>query len=67
MDERILTTDEVAAMFRISRTQALRWAKLYPRQLGAVKLTPRGRWNWPESKATAALASGLVDEDVRAA
>jgi len=60
--EHMLTTDEVAQMFRVSPAQAKRWARLYPRQLGAVKLTPRGQWRWPESKAAAALSNGLVDE-----
>lgn len=63
VDERMLTTREVAALFRISRAQANRWASRYPRQLGAVKLTPRGPWRWPESRATAALTRGLTDED----
>lgn len=60
--ERMLTTDEVAAMFRVGRAQVNRWARKYPRQLGAVKVTPRGPWRWPESMAVAALAKGLVDE-----
>lgn len=60
--ERMLTTEEVAALFRVSPATAKRWARRYPRQLGAVKLTPGGQWRWPESKATAALTVGLVEE-----
>jgi hypothetical protein len=60
--DRMLTTDEFADLFRIDRSTANRWAKVYPRQLGAVKLTPRGQWRWPEGKALAALAKGLSDE-----
>lgn len=64
MDERMLTTEEVADLFRVSTAQMKRWAVRYPKQLGAVKRTPRGRWLWPESKARNALAAGLVDEEV---
>lgn len=65
-DARMLTTEEVAHLFRISASQAKRWAVLYPRQLGAVKRTPRGAWLWPADKAHAALSAGLVDEDAAA-
>lgn len=62
MTVRMLTTEEVADLFRVSTAQMKRWAVLYPRQLGAVKRTPRGAWLWPEDKARNALESGLVDE-----
>lgn len=59
-DQRLLTTIEFAAMFRISRVTANRWALRYPKQLGAIKM---GRtWRWPESKAKAALINGLHEE-----
>lgn len=58
----MLTTEEVADLFRASTSQVKRWAVLYPIQLGAVKRTPRGAWLFPEDKARAALVSGLVDE-----
>ena len=61
-DTRMLTTEEVADLFRVSTAQMKRWAVKYPRQLGAVKRTPRGRWLWPEDLARAALVRGLVDE-----
>lgn len=60
--EHMLTTEEVAAMFRVGRAQVNKWARKYPRQLGAVKTTPGGQWRWPESKAVAALSRGLHDE-----
>lgn len=60
--ERMLTTEQAAELLGISVAQAKRWAVAYPRQLGAVKATPRGRWRFPESKAIAALAEGLKDE-----
>jgi hypothetical protein len=65
----MLTTEEFAAMHRIGRAQATRWARQYPRQLGAVRQTPRGPWRFPEGKAVAALIAGLAEEEeeVRAA
>lgn len=60
---RMLTTGEVADLFRCSTAVAKRMAVRYPRQLGAVKRTPRGPWLWPEDKVVAALSAGLVDEE----
>lgn len=60
--EHMLTTDEVAVMFRVSPATVKRWARRYPVQLGAVKLG--WQWRWPESKANAALVEGLRDEEV---
>jgi hypothetical protein len=59
---RMLTTEEVAKLFRVSTATAKRYAVLYPRQLGAVKQTPRGKWLWPEDKTNAALIRGLIAE-----
>lgn len=72
MDDRMLTTEEFAELHRISRAQATRWARRYPRQLGAVRQTPRGPWRFPRDKAVAALVHGLSveadeEEEVRAA
>lgn len=61
MDD-MLTTEEVAHLFRVSTSHMKRWAVLYPKQLGAVKRTPRGQWLWPADKVRAALSAGLVDE-----
>ena len=58
----MLTTEEVADLFRCSTAQAKRMAVRYPTQLGAVKRTPRGAWLWPEDKVAAALSKGLVEE-----
>lgn len=58
----MLTTKEVADLFRCSTAQAKRYAVLYPMQLGAVKRTQNGAWLFPEDKVRAALASGLVEE-----
>jgi hypothetical protein len=62
-DEKMLSTAEAAKLFGISHAQAVRWARRYSRQLGTIQITPRGSWRWPESRALAALAGGLRDED----
>lgn len=62
-DELLLTTREVAAMFRVSTTQVLRWASKYPRQLGAVRVTPKGPYRFSASKVAAARSEGLQDEE----
>lgn len=59
----MLTTEEFAELFRVSTAQAKRYAVLYPRQLAAVKRTPRGAWLFPVHKAHNALLKGLVDEE----
>lgn len=63
--ERVLTTDEVADLFRVSPAQVKRWAAdpRYRRQLGAFKTTPRGHYRYPEGKVRKALACGLVDDE----
>jgi hypothetical protein len=58
----MLTTEEVANLFRVSTAHVKRWAVLYPKQLGAVKRTPRGAWLFPDDLVRAALVNGLVDE-----
>lgn len=58
----MLTTEEVADLFRVSAAQVKKWAVLYPNQLGAVKRTQRGAWLFPDDKVRDALAKGLVDE-----
>jgi hypothetical protein len=59
----MLTTEEVAGLFRCSTAHVKRMAVRYPIQLGAVKRTPRGAWLWPEDKVAAALLAGLVEEE----
>lgn len=60
----LLTTAEVAALFRLTPKQANRWAVKYP-QLGAWRAGPRAPWRWPESKVRAALADGLHKKEQR--
>lgn len=62
--ERMLTTEEVAALFRVSGATVRRWALRYPQQFAPVKITPgrQGQWRWPERKAQAALVAGLHEE-----
>lgn len=59
----MLTTVEVAEIFHISRVQATRWARRFPKQLGAMKMTPGGPWRWPEARVRHALINGLHEEE----
>lgn len=61
--DRMLKTGEVAALFRVSPGQVLRWVKLYPKQLGVVQLGRNGQYRYRESKVTAALLGGFKDEE----
>jgi pimeloyl-ACP methyl ester carboxylesterase len=59
----MLTTGELADLFRITPKRAREWARLYPKQLTPVRKTPHGALLWPRDKALAALATGLHEED----
>lgn len=63
-EERLLNTEEVAHLFRVSVAQVKRWAgdPRYQRQLGAFKTTPRGHYRFPEAAVRVALSVGLRED-----
>lgn len=57
-EDRLLTTAEVAALFRVDKKTPTRWAKAG--RIGSVK-TPGGHRRFRESEVRAALQRGETD------